>query len=454
MRRVSRDLELVQSQLILAKEVRSVGLSREAAKSLDAPINFLRRLATTPAQHLLARTLHTQAVALGDVSPRHKLRAVRRLLREANTIARRLDDSALLHEGLLHLANSLRISGYTAASYRLLKDSLSLNPESGRHHLLLARASALLGDRQRFEEYSSRCRDLLDAHGSEGVHFNEVSVREVSLRGYMDLGAFAQAERTLYIPSPQISWAVDLNLWRTILGITEAMAAARTQSLDDTVRLLTMAARDSLRFGLWRQFNRCVSLAHEVGISEQELRHIIGETDDRVRGASDLQRELRAVVAGQRDWRAFELLIPRILSLSLCPPLEAGSSQIRTVGGHEIIDFTLRNPGRYGFWQMLDKRFESTIIAVEIKNKASLDPEDFNQVSSHLDSARGRAGLLIKRGALVPWEIESAARKLRKEEAVILLGEDELLQLLQSVRLQAAPSDVIERAWAKILEHF
>jgi hypothetical protein len=166
--------------------------------------------------------------------------------------------------------NELRKSGQSDALDVLEHALTTATPSPGRGGALalLARAAASAGDAARFTAAITGCHDLIQRHGPAGPLSCPFTVREIQLRGLLDLGnptaAIALAQTTPPGPAPAPQWEI-------IERITFACVLLTAGDHDQAETLLHAATTDAGQRRLPHQIQRIIRITRRHGY--QDLHH-------------------------------------------------------------------------------------------------------------------------------------------------------------------------------------
>lgn len=174
-----------------------------------------------------------------------------------------------------------------------------------------------------------------------------------------------------------------------------------------------------------------------------EIRAILG-------GAGPLlAARLRSCEPGRRDSPQYERLMVDCLEYLFVPPLPEVLSQVRTASGHEVRDAVLPNYSASGFWEEVQREFESRNIVCEFKNYRNRLPiAAMEQLRVRLDKpALGRFGMLFSRigPGVAALQAQRDCYSALPSKLVLLLGDEEVLEMIELRQAGEDPSQVLQR---------
>lgn len=259
----------------LADLARAEGRAAEAVNELWPLVARLEARAADG--HLEAETLNvlgrawtSLGTSLGTILPEERLSVAAQWTAKGVAAAEQLGDSAALAHALAMHGNELRKSGQPSALDALERaiTTAGPSPRRGAALALLARAAASAGDARRFTVAITSCHDLIQRHGPAGPLSCPFTVREIQLRGLLDLGSPARAitlaEATPSGPAPAPQWEI-------IERITIAGVLLSAGDEDQAETLLYSATTDAGQRRLPHQIQRIIRITRRHG--HQDLHH-------------------------------------------------------------------------------------------------------------------------------------------------------------------------------------
>ncbi|MFC8042838.1 helix-turn-helix transcriptional regulator [Nocardia sp. NPDC057353] len=265
-------LQFGDSTVRLAEIARQSGRAVEAVNELWP---LLARLEARAAEGhlerdtvvLLARARIALGVSLGTVLPEEQLPAAANWTGQAVAVTGKLNDQALHAHALRMHGNELRKAGHTAAAVARLRQSLELSTgaeERGGSLAFLCRAAAEFGDAATFTDALVEYRELLDTNSARGLLFQPFALREVEIRGLLDLGRLPDATRRLGDP-PGVPAAPQ---WRIIEQITSGEVMAMTGEPDTAASLFRDAVLSAEQHRLPHQVQRAIRSTVRAGMHD------------------------------------------------------------------------------------------------------------------------------------------------------------------------------------------
>ncbi|HUY51793.1 MAG TPA: helix-turn-helix domain-containing protein [Streptosporangiaceae bacterium] len=276
-----RDSEHVAMVSFAQAVIRLADLARRAGRAAEA-VNELwplvARLEARAAEgHLEADTLGvlgqawiSLGISLGTILPEERLTVATQWTAKGVAAAEQLDDPAALAEALAMHGNELRKNGQpgTLASLERAVATVGTGPGRGAALALLARASATVGDAARFTSAITSCQDLIQRHGPAGPLLHPFTLREIQLRGLLDLGdparavTLAQTTPAAAAPAPQ---------WEVIEQITSASVLLSAGDRGQAEALLHASIDTAGNRRLPHQIQRVIRITRKHG--HQDLHH-------------------------------------------------------------------------------------------------------------------------------------------------------------------------------------
>lgn len=264
-----------QAIIRLADLARAGGQAAEAVNELWPLVARLEARAADG--HLEAGTLTVLGQAwtslgtsLGTILPEERLSVAAQWTAKGVAAAEQLDDNVVLAHALAMHGNELRKSRQPSALDTLERAIATAGPSPSRGAALalLARAAASAGDADRFTAAITSCHDLIQRHGPAGPLSCPFTVREIQVRGLLDLGssarAIALAQTTPSGPAPAPQWEIIERI-----TIADVLLSAGDQDQADT--LLYAATTDAGHRRLPHQIQRIIRITRRHG--HQDLHH-------------------------------------------------------------------------------------------------------------------------------------------------------------------------------------
>ena len=175
-------------------------------------------------------------------------------------------------------------------------------------------------------------------------------------------------------------------------------------------------------------------------------------TDKDATPVEDLTSELKAVNPGKKDCGRYEKIMIKILTRLFSPRLNDPHRSVQTFDGREIIDITFYNASTHGFWFDIKNKHGNIIIIFELKNMTDLSNEEYFQISARLNKKNGLFGILISRDK-DNLDIQRAYRRYNQEEKVIInLTDDDIVDMLTSIKDGLVPTMNLEKIYRKFIE--
>jgi hypothetical protein len=266
-------LAFAEATLRLADLARGAGHATDAVNELWP---LVARLEARAAEgHLEADTLSVLGRAwtslgtcLGTVLPEERLTVAAQWTGKGVAAAEHLGDPGALSRALAMHGNELRKGSRVLDSVAVLERAAATANEdrdTGTAMALLARAAGELGDAARFDTALARCWNLLDRHGPAGPLLHPFTIREIHLRGMLDMdditGAVALVQTPPVTPAPAPQWHVIERI--TAAGVLLA-AGDHDQAEQDLTAVLALAVGHRLP----HQIQRIVRIAGHRGLDD------------------------------------------------------------------------------------------------------------------------------------------------------------------------------------------
>lgn len=157
---------------------------------------------------------------------------------------------------------------------------------------------------------------------------------------------------------------------------------------------------------------------------------------------------LRKLEPGRRHARQYEELMEDTLPFLFEGHLSDFEFQVRHEEGEEIWDGIAFNSSAAPFWSTIRQEHGAGQILFEIKNVQSLKSEHVHQVRGYLSDPHVRFALIVTRNAPTTGASRAARRSLERDGLVVLiLGDDDILEMLRVKADGGDPSDCLRRAY-------
>lgn len=258
-------LAFAESTIRLADLARGAGHATSAVNELWPLVTQLE--ARVAEGHLegdtlavLGRAWTSLGTSLGTVLPEERLTVAARWTHKGVAAAEQLDDPRTLAQALALHGNELRKSGQAQHSIAILERAAAIAPrdqDAGGAMAFLARATAELGHRARFNASIDRCHRLIDDHGPIAF-LAPATVHEIHLRGLLDLGDLPAAV-TLDGTAPAPAFPTPQ--WDTIASITSAYLSMAIGEFDRAHHLLVSTIPQAAAQRLPHQIQRIRRIA-------------------------------------------------------------------------------------------------------------------------------------------------------------------------------------------------
>lgn len=161
---------------------------------------------------------------------------------------------------------------------------------------------------------------------------------------------------------------------------------------------------------------------------------------------------LRQLSPGRGDARRYEELMEEMLPFLFENHLSDFEFQVRHHEGEEVWDGVAFNDSTAPFWTSLRQQHGVGQLLFELKNVHKLKATHVRQVLDYLsDPATGMA-IIVTRNALATGAARTARRALLRDgRLVLILGDDDLLEILRVRADGGDPSDCLKRAYLALL---
>lgn len=163
---------------------------------------------------------------------------------------------------------------------------------------------------------------------------------------------------------------------------------------------------------------------------------------------SILKHRLRVCPCGKLGWKEYEELVVEIFTELFVPPLSAPRIQERSENNLRIRDAVFPNYTENGFWALLDRRYEATLILLECKNHTKpIGQEAVHQVSRYLNSGTlGKIAMIASRGDASSEALKARTEIFRDSRHIVLfLSDFDFGQMIALKRIGAAPETYLQR---------
>ena len=205
-----------------------------------------------------------------------------------------------------------------------------------------------------------------------------------------------------------------------------------------------------------------LAVAHKVGklnsppIEQLSAAHfcmslVLSMTDYRTDPASVVRRVLREIPSGHEDAERYEFAVFHLLNLLFTPRLSQGRLQVTTADTVGRKDITFANTASDGFWQLLRQTHGNVIVCFKVKNKAGLDNDDINQISSRLSPLTGTCGFIVAR-EVTERDTIRARHMLPKGEIIVLLQDENLVEATTELEWRNSPETPFMDQYRKIVD--
>lgn len=157
---------------------------------------------------------------------------------------------------------------------------------------------------------------------------------------------------------------------------------------------------------------------------------------------------LRQLEPGQKDAKRYEELMAEVLPFLFEGHLGDFEYQVRRNKGEVIWDGIVYIKSTAAFWTNLRQDHGASQILLEFKNVQALEVEHVRQVQDYLLDPMTNLGFVITRNAPTTGASRAARRLLdRPGQVVLILGDDEILEMLRVKADGGDPSDCLKRIY-------
>ncbi len=111
----------------------------------------------------------------------------------------------------------------------------------------------------------------------------------------------------------------------------------------------------------------------------------------------ELHEELATLPTGRENARKFEDIVGEVIKLCFFKSLSNVQPRARNDNNTVIRDWVASNRAAGGFWEIVRQKYNATQVVWECKNYASLESEDFQQVSYYMNDQAGRFAIMVCR---------------------------------------------------------
>ncbi len=215
--------------------------------------------------------------------------------------------------------------------------------------------------------------------------------------------------------------------------------------------LLAEARRTGADGALPKSFSRAELLAtiHAV-CSEQP-----GEDVWAVRlqlDATGYANRIAGLKPGRRDAGRYEALMADALPFLFEGHLTDFAFQCRHHEGEEIWDLVAFNSSSDPFWTAIRQQHETSQVLFELKNVGSLRAMHVLQLVGYLGDPLMHFGVIVTRNAPTKGAIREARRTLkRRRDVILILGDDEILEMLRVKADGGDPTDCLRRIYLALI---
>ena len=168
------------------------------------------------------------------------------------------------------------------------------------------------------------------------------------------------------------------------------------------------------------------------------------------------KRKLSAILrlpSGKTDNadRKYEDTISQLLASLLYPHLDFAAEQVRTESGVLIRDLVFYNNRKIEFLQEIHADYGNRQLVFEMKNVASIDRDNLNQMNRYLDSGLGKFGVLLTRNELTKPMLKNTIDLWSGQRKCVIALTDEDLKLMVDLfeSHQRPPIDVLKKKYVE-----
>lgn len=268
-------VSFAQAVIRLADLARASGRAAEAVNELWPVVARLEARAAegnleADTLWVLGRAWVSLGISLGTVLPEERLGVAAQWTAKGVAAAEQVGDAFFLAHALAMHGNELRKNRHPGALDTLERAVTTAPAEAGRGvaAALVARAAASAGDAARFGSALRRCQDVMQRLGSAGSLLHPFALREIRLRGLLDLGEHLQASKLAEdiwdeaAPSPQ---------WEVIEWITFAAIQLDAGDHKQAAEVLLTAIDAAAARRLPHQLQRIIRVTEKYNY--QDLKH-------------------------------------------------------------------------------------------------------------------------------------------------------------------------------------
>lgn len=168
--------------------------------------------------------------------------------------------------------------------------------------------------------------------------------------------------------------------------------------------------------------------------------------------ATGYATRLAALKPGRRAAGRYEALMEEVLPFLFEGHLTDFEFQRRHHEGEEIWDAVAYNNSNDPFWTSIRQQHEVSQALFELKNVRSLRATHVSQLAGYLGDPLMRFGVIVTRNASTTGATREAHRTLKRHgDVILILGDDEILEMLRVKADGGDPTDCLRRVYLALV---